>query len=62
VKVCLLSFAPLNPPVRIRMGRDELVLSHELASSLFVEELAFQGGKTLNRKGHEERPGSQRDV
>ncbi len=38
VKFSLMSFAPFNGPVRIRMGREEMVLSHELAAALFVEE------------------------
>jgi len=33
----LLSFAPFNGPVRLRFGRQELVLSYELAAALFVE-------------------------
>ena len=33
----LLSIAPFNGPVRIQHGRQEVVLSHELASALFVE-------------------------
>jgi DtxR family Mn-dependent transcriptional regulator len=33
----LLSIAPFNGPVRIQFGRREVVLSHELASALFVE-------------------------
>ena len=38
VKFSLLSFSPFNGPVRISMDRNEMVLSHELASALFVEE------------------------
>lgn len=38
VKFSLLSFSPFNGPVRIAMGRDEMVLSYELAAALFVEE------------------------
>jgi len=33
----LLSLAPFNGPVRIRLGRQEIVLSYELAAALFVE-------------------------
>jgi DtxR family Mn-dependent transcriptional regulator len=33
----LLSIAPFNGPVRIQFGRQEIVLSHELASALFVD-------------------------
>lgn len=32
-----LSFAPFNGPVHIQIDRQEVVLSHELAASLFVE-------------------------
>jgi Fe2+ transport system protein FeoA len=38
VNFSLLSFAPFNGPVRILMGRDEMVFSYELAAALFVEE------------------------
>jgi len=38
VKFSRLYFAPFNGQVRILMGRDEIVLSHELAAALFVEE------------------------
>jgi DtxR family Mn-dependent transcriptional regulator len=33
----LLSLAPFNGPVRIKLGRMEIVLSYELAAALFVE-------------------------
>ena len=33
-----LSFAPFNGPVHIQVDRQEIVLSHELAAALFVEE------------------------
>lgn len=33
----LLSLAPFNGPVRVKLGRNEIILSYELGSSLFVE-------------------------
>jgi Fe2+ transport system protein FeoA len=33
-----LSQAPFNGPVRVLKGKEEIILSHELAEGLFVEE------------------------
>jgi DtxR family Mn-dependent transcriptional regulator len=37
VQFRLISIAPFNGPVRILVGRNEMVLSHELAAALYVE-------------------------
>ncbi|HLE14362.1 MAG TPA: metal-dependent transcriptional regulator [Anaerolineales bacterium] len=46
----LVSQAPFNGPVRIRSGRQEIILGHDLAAGLFVEAVSGQSSATSHSR------------